>query len=181
VAAQDPKTDTQDKDALEVNLTVLSFLVCTYTSFKVFYANNTHYLNINKHVKLNIMVLRAITNNKPNTDLSKDNLIDLIHSPKLASCEGGLNIQRGRGVRDAHSNQTIHIKINVSVMEPTRREASGSRCKLLLVNMVKTHAGSNNSKWVWYGQNTKVMQGQVWIFIRQTIARGLDKRGCLIM
>ncbi len=55
--------------------------------------------------------------------------------------------------------------------EPRRREASGSKCKLLLVNIVKTQAGSNNSKQVWYGQDTRVILEQAWIFDRRTISR----------
>ncbi len=57
-----------------------------------------------------------------------------------------------------------------SVTEQTRREASGSKCKLLLWNMVKTQAGSNNSKQVWHRQD------------RRTILNGLesdDRKGNL--
>ncbi len=68
-----------------------------------------------------------------------------------------------------------------TVTEPTRHEASGSKCKLLLVNIVKTQAGSNNSKRVWHGQDTRVILGQAWIFDWRTISRGLDKRGNPIM
>ncbi len=66
------------------------------------------------------------------------------------------------------------------VTELTRREASESKCKLLLLNIVKTQAGSNNSKRVWHEQDTRVILGQAWIFNRWTISRGLDQRGNLI-
>ncbi len=64
-----------------------------------------------------------------------------------------------------------------SVTEPMRREASGSKCKLLLLYIVKTQAGSNNSKRVWHRQDTIVILGQVWVLDRRTISRGLDKNG----
>ncbi len=53
-----------------------------------------------------------------------------------------------------------------SLMEPTKREVCGSKCKLWLINMVKTQAGSNNSKRVWHGQDTRLVQ---WI-------DGVDRR-----
>ncbi len=45
--------------------------------------------------------------------------------------------------------------VNKTVTEPTKREACGSICRLLFINIVNKQAGSNNGKQVWYGQDTE--------------------------
>ncbi len=63
-----------------------------------------------------------------------------------------------------------------SVTEPTRREAGGPKCKLLFINIVKSQAGSNNSKRIWHGQDTRVILGQAWVFDRRTISNRARQR-----
>ncbi len=60
-----------------------------------------------------------------------------------------------RGVSKLLEGSVLYTPLHLTIVtEPTRRAASGSKCKLLLINIVKSQAGSNNSKRVWHGQDT---------------------------
>ncbi len=57
-----------------------------------------------------------------------------------------------------NSTRRLHF-----VTGPTRRERSRSNCKLLLMYIVKTQRGPNNSKRLWHGQDTRVILGKAWV------------------
>ncbi len=42
-------------------------------------------------------------------------------------------------------------------------------------NTWSIQAGSDSSKQVWHGQDTRIIQGEAWVGDRQTISRGLDR------
>ncbi len=61
------------------------------------------------------------------------------------------------------------------VTRRTRREASGSICKLFITKHGYIQARSEDSKQVWHGQDTRVVLRTAWVGDRQTISRELGR------
>ncbi len=102
---------------------------------------------------------------------------DMGFSKKLKLKDDAVQTILDLTVRSQHTSVSncFYYMITIAVTRRTRREASGSICKLFITKHGHIQARSEDSKQVWHGQDTRVVLRTAWVGDRRTLSRGLGR------